>query len=107
LTAINQHNRRLTGTVEELLTPDTWALLDTLLRQENADEAAAGSNAAYKLTLMKKLSQSNAAHPRGRGGAYFPGQPSVGRIFVALPPGISLNIGDDSPHCRYRSKGGT
>ena len=58
LTAINQHNRRLTGTVEELLTPDTRALLDTLLRQENADEAAAGSNEAYKLTLMKKLSQS-------------------------------------------------
>ena len=58
LTAINQHNRRLTSTVEELLTPDTRALLDTLLRQENAGEAAAGSNAAYKLTLMKKLSQS-------------------------------------------------
>jgi hypothetical protein len=33
-------------------------LLDTLLRQENADEAAAGSNKAYKLTFMKKLSQS-------------------------------------------------
>ena len=33
-------------------------MLDTLLRQENAGEAAAGSNAAYKLTLMKKLSQS-------------------------------------------------
>ena len=58
LTAINQHNRRLTSTVEALLTPDTRALLDTLLRQESADEAAAGSNAAYKLTLMKKLSQS-------------------------------------------------
>ena len=57
LTAINQHNRRLTGTVEALLTPDTRALLDSLLRQENAGEAA-GSNAAYKLTLMKKLSQS-------------------------------------------------
>ena len=28
------------------------------MRQESADEAAAGSNAAYKLTLMKKLSQS-------------------------------------------------
>ena len=49
---------RLTDTVEELLTPGTRALLDTLLRQENADEAAAGSNEAYKLTLMKKLSQS-------------------------------------------------
>ena len=58
LTAINRHNRRLTSTVEALLTPDTRALLDTLLRQESADEAAAGSNAAYKLTLMKKLSQS-------------------------------------------------
>jgi hypothetical protein len=61
LTAINQHNRRLTGTAQELLTPDTRALLDTLLRHENADEAAVGSNAAYKLTLMKKLSQSTAA----------------------------------------------
>jgi hypothetical protein len=58
LSAINQHNRRLTSTVEALLTPDTRALLDTLLRQESADEAAAGGNAAYKLTLMKKLSQS-------------------------------------------------
>jgi hypothetical protein len=58
LTAINQHNRRLTSTVEALLTPDSRALLNTLLRQESADEAAAGSNAAYKLTLMKKLSQS-------------------------------------------------
>jgi hypothetical protein len=48
----------LTSTVEALLTPDTRALLDTLLRQESAGEAAAGSNAAYKLTLMKKLSQS-------------------------------------------------
>ena len=48
----------MTSTVEALLTPDTRALLDTLLRQESADEAAAGSNAAYKLTLMKKLSQS-------------------------------------------------
>src|SRR5260221_2486065 len=58
LSAINQHNRRLTSTVEALLTPGTRALLDTLMRQESADEAAAGSNAAYKLTLMKKLSQS-------------------------------------------------
>jgi hypothetical protein len=59
LSAVNQHNRRLTSTVEALLTPDIRALLDTLLRQESAEEeAAAGSNAAYKLTLMKKLSQS-------------------------------------------------
>src|SRR5271165_3746480 len=58
LTAINQHNRHLTSTVEALLTPDTRALLDTLLQQESDGEAAAGSNATYKLTLMKKLSQS-------------------------------------------------
>jgi len=58
LTAINQHNRHLTSTVEALLTPDTRALLDTLLQQESAGEAAAGGNATYKLTLMKKLSQS-------------------------------------------------
>jgi hypothetical protein len=58
LSAINQHNRRLTSTVEALLTPDIRALLDTLLRQESAEEEAAGNNAAYKLTLMKKLSQS-------------------------------------------------
>jgi hypothetical protein len=58
LTAINQHNRRLTSTVEALLTPDIRALLDTLLRQESAAEVAAESNAAYKLTLMKKLWQS-------------------------------------------------
>src|SRR3984893_7168569 len=58
LTAINQHNRRLTSTVEALLTPDTRALLGTVLQQESAGEAAARSNATYKLTLMKKLSQS-------------------------------------------------
>jgi TnpA family transposase len=59
LTAINQHNRQLTATVELLLTPATRALLDALLLQEGTDEASTpGSNAAYKLTLMKKLSQS-------------------------------------------------
>lgn len=59
LTAVNQHNRRLTATVKELLTPDTRALLDALLLQERTDEASTpGTNAAYKLTLMKKLSQS-------------------------------------------------
>jgi hypothetical protein len=59
LTAINRHNRQLTATVEELLTPATRALLDALLLQERTDAAPTpGSNAAYKLTLMKKLSQS-------------------------------------------------
>ena len=58
LTAINQHNRRLTGTVEELLTPGTRALLDTLLRQENADEAAAGSSEARTTTSMRSRGPS-------------------------------------------------
>jgi hypothetical protein len=47
LSAVNQHNRRLTSTVEALLTPDIRALLDTLLRQESAEEeAAAGIESA-------------------------------------------------------------
>jgi len=59
LTAVNQHNRRLTATVEARLTSDTRALLDALLLQERTDEASTpGTNAAYKLTVMKKLSQS-------------------------------------------------
>ena len=72
MTAINQHNRRLTSTVEALLTPDTRALLDTLLRQESADEAAAGSNAAYKLTLMKEavaVDQTGESERMGRRSA--------------------------------------
>ena len=59
LTAINQHNRRLSATVEALLTPATRALLDALLRQPSADEASPpGRTVAYQLTSMKKLSQS-------------------------------------------------
>ena len=69
LTAINQHNRRLTSTVEALLTPDTRALLDTLLQQESADEAAAGSNAAYKLVrggiLSSRRPMTSARHGCG------------------------------------------
>ena len=59
LTAINQHNRRLTATIETLLTQETRALLDTLLLQEATEEGSPpGKTVAYKLTLMKKLSQS-------------------------------------------------
>jgi hypothetical protein len=43
LTAINQHNRRLTSTVEALLTPDTWALLDTLLGKKAAARRRRGA----------------------------------------------------------------
>jgi len=59
LKAVNQHNRKLTATVEQLLTHDTRALLDALLLQEAADAASPpGKTVAYKLTSMKKLSQS-------------------------------------------------
>jgi hypothetical protein len=34
LSAINQHNRRLTATIEALLTTETRGLLDALLVQE-------------------------------------------------------------------------
>jgi TnpA family transposase len=59
LTAINQHNRRLTAMVEALLTQETRALLDALLVQEATEEGSPpGKTVAYKLTSMKKLSQS-------------------------------------------------
>jgi TnpA family transposase len=59
LTAINQHNRRLTAMVEALLTQETRALLDSLLVQEATEDGSPpGITVAYKLTSMKKLSQS-------------------------------------------------
>jgi TnpA family transposase len=59
LRAINRHNRSLVATVEHLLTSDTKALLDSLLQQEAADaDATPGRTSAYKLTGLKKLSQS-------------------------------------------------
>jgi TnpA family transposase len=59
LWAINRHNRALVAIVERTLTDEMRALLDALLIQEADDEAAApGKTSAYKLTLMKKLSQS-------------------------------------------------
>ncbi len=59
LRAINHHNRSLVATVDHLLTPDTRALLDSLLQQEAADAGGApGKTSAYKLTGLKKLSQS-------------------------------------------------
>ena len=59
LRAINHHNRALVATVEHLLTPDTQALLDSLLQREAADaDSPPGKTSAYKLTGLKKLSQS-------------------------------------------------
>jgi TnpA family transposase len=59
LRAINHHSRILVATVEHLLTPETKALLDSLLQQQAADAGATpGRTSAYKLTGLKKLSQS-------------------------------------------------
>jgi TnpA family transposase len=59
LRAINGQNRTLVTRVEQTLTAETRVLLDTLLLQETTDEATApGRTSAYRLTLMKKLSQS-------------------------------------------------
>jgi hypothetical protein len=59
LRTINRHNRALVAIVERTLTDETRALLDALLIQDTANETIApGKTSAYKLTLMKKLSQS-------------------------------------------------
>lgn len=59
MSAINGRNRELTATIERMLDADTRALLDALLIQETAaDGAVPGRTSAYKLTLLKKLSQS-------------------------------------------------
>src|SRR5205823_6486298 len=59
LSAINGRNRELSAIIEHLLDQDTKALLDALLTQETAaDGTAPGKTSAYKLTLLKKLSQS-------------------------------------------------
>jgi hypothetical protein len=59
LRAINRRNWTLVDTCERALTPPVRALLDDLLIQEPAvDGAVPGKTTAYRLTLLKKLSQS-------------------------------------------------
>ena len=59
LSAINPHYRRLIAAIEALLTPETRGLLDALLLQEATEDGSPpGKTVAYKLTSMKKLSQS-------------------------------------------------
>ena len=53
LTALNQRKKELATIIEQELTPDARELLDRLFIQENE-----GRYARYKLTLLKKLSQS-------------------------------------------------
>jgi hypothetical protein len=59
LRAINRRNWALVDACEQALTPGVRALLDELLVQEPADAGASvGKTTAYRLTLLKKLSQS-------------------------------------------------
>lgn len=57
--AINRHSHDLAAILEDALTRDVRALLDQLLTQEPVGGMATpGKTSAYKLTLMKQLSQS-------------------------------------------------
>jgi TnpA family transposase len=59
LSAIKTQNQTLAATIERTLDTATRAVLDDLLRQEPlAGDTVPGKTSAYKLTLMKKLSQS-------------------------------------------------
>ena len=59
LSAIKTHNQTLAATIERTLDTATRAVLDDLLTQEPlAGDTVPGKTSAYKLTLMKKLSQS-------------------------------------------------
>jgi hypothetical protein len=59
LRAIKTHNRTLAATIERTLDTATRAVLGDLLTQEPlAGDTIPGKTSAYKLTLMKKLSQS-------------------------------------------------
>ena len=57
--AINQHHRALVATVRHLLTAETRALLDSMMQQQAVEAGAVpGKTSAYRLTALKKLSQS-------------------------------------------------
>jgi TnpA family transposase len=59
LSAIKTHSRTLAATTERTLDTATRAVLDDLLAQEPlAGDTVPGKTSVYKLTLMKKLSQS-------------------------------------------------
>jgi TnpA family transposase len=59
LSALNTHNQTLIAAIERMLDTETRAVLDDLLTQEPLEGGAGpGRTSAYKLTLMKKLSQS-------------------------------------------------
>ena len=59
LDAIKRQKQELAAIIERTLREDTRRLLDSLLAQEPLEGGdTPGKTSAYKLTLMKKLSQS-------------------------------------------------
>jgi len=59
LGAINRRSQELAAIIERSLTQEVRALLEDLLTQERlVGDTVPGKTSAYKLTLMKKLSQS-------------------------------------------------
>ena len=59
LGAISRRNQQLASIIEHTLTQDVRALLESLLTQEAVEgKDTPGKTSAYKLTLMKRLSQS-------------------------------------------------
>jgi TnpA family transposase len=59
LGAISRRSQELAAIVEQTITQDVRALLESLLTQEPLEGTSVpGKTSAYKLTLMKKLSQS-------------------------------------------------
>src|SRR5438132_3174855 len=59
LGAINRRSQELAAIIERILTQEMRALLEELLTQEPlVGDTVPGKTSAYKLTLMKKLSQS-------------------------------------------------
>jgi hypothetical protein len=59
LDAINRRSQELAGIIERSLTQEVRALLEDLLTQEPlVGDTVPGKTSAYKLTLMKRLSQS-------------------------------------------------
>ena len=59
LTALNQRKQELAALIDQELTDDTRLLLDSLLAQDNASTDNDNIQSShYKLTLLKKLSQS-------------------------------------------------
>jgi len=58
LGTLNQRKRELSSLIEHSVSRETCQLLDSLFIQEERGEGTSSHNARYRLTLLKKLSQS-------------------------------------------------